>query len=48
MDLAIELDSRVKKIKHDLRFGFKPTDCKHCYGASAIVKKAKCTKVIHL
>lgn len=35
MDLANELESKAKKIKSDLRFGFKPTDCKHCYGASA-------------
>ena len=47
MDLAIELDSRVKKIKHDLRFGFKPTDL-WVFIILAIVKKAKCTKVIHL
>ncbi len=35
MDFAAELNNKVKKMKHDLRFGVKPKDCKHCYGASA-------------
>lgn len=40
MDLIDDLESRAKKMKRDLRFGFKPTDCKHCYVASAGVAGA--------
>lgn len=35
MGFTEDLQNQAKKIKHDLWFGFKPTDCKHCYGASA-------------
>lgn len=35
MDLATDLDKQVKKMKNNLRFGFKPTDCKRCCGVSA-------------
>lgn len=35
MDFAEDLQNNAKKIKRDLFRNFKPTDCKHCYEASA-------------
>lgn len=34
MDFAEDLQNNAKKIKRNLFRNFKPTDCKHCYGAS--------------
>lgn len=35
MDFAEDSKNLKQKINDNLKFGFKPTDCKHCYGASA-------------
>ena len=35
MDFSEDLQNNAKKIKQDLFRNFKPTDCKHCCGASA-------------